>query len=151
MSLNQRQHVRFSLDIPAVRYTKFGEKQEILLQQISIGGCLLEWDENIFTGEVFRLEIQLPNKNWLPLTCKALYKFENNGIGAKFVDVSKFEQELIAKIISHSLTQEGLPGQVDPFAPPPKFADEPRKTEPSITDRRKQHDELLEKIMSSEL
>jgi hypothetical protein len=150
MSLNQRQHIRFSLDIPAIRYSKFGEKQETLLHQISIGGCLLEWDENLLTGEVFRLEIQLPNKNWLPLVCKVLYKFEDNGIGAKFIDITKFEQELVGKIISHSLLQEGLPMQIDPFAQPPKFADEAARRAPSITDSRKQQDEILEKIMSSD-
>lgn len=151
MSLSQRQHIRFSLDLPAIRYTRFGERQEILLHQISIGGCLLEWDENILTGEVFRLEIQLPNKNWLPLNCKVLYKFEDNGIGAKFLEITKFEQELVGKIISHSLNQEGLPMAIDPFSPPPKFATEPRKKEPSITDNRQQKEELLEKIMSSEM
>jgi hypothetical protein len=151
MSIHQRQHIRFSLDIPAIRYTKFGEKQETLLHQISIGGCLLEWDEDLLTGEVFRLEIRLPNGNWLPLVCKVLYKFEDNGIGAKFIDITKFEQELVGKIISYALSQEGLPSQVDPFAHPPKFGEEKRKKEPTITDSRKQNDEILEKIMSSEL
>ena len=151
MTLNQRQHIRFSLDIPAIRYSKFGEKQETLLNQISIGGCLLEWDENLLTGDVFRLEIQLPNGNWLPLVCKVLYKFEDNGIGAKFIDITKFEQELIGRIISHSLSQTGLPVEVDPFAQPPRFTDEAARRAPSITDARKQQDEILEKIMSSEL
>ncbi|HEY8562007.1 MAG TPA: PilZ domain-containing protein [Pyrinomonadaceae bacterium] len=151
MSINQRQHIRFSLDIPAIRYTKFGEKQEVLLHQISIGGCLLEWDENLLTGDVFRLEIQLPNGNWLPIVCKALYKFEDNGIGVKFIEITKFEQELVGKIISHSLSREGLPGVVDPFAQPPRFGADRRKKEPAVTDARKQQDEILEKIMSSEL
>ncbi|MEP6901913.1 MAG: PilZ domain-containing protein [Actinomycetota bacterium] len=151
MSISQRQHIRFSLDLPAIRFTKFGDKQEVLLHQISIGGCLLEWEETILTGEVFRLEILLPNGNFLPLTCKVLYKFEDNGIGAKFVDITKFEQELLSRIISHSLSQSGLPMQIDPFSPPPKFADGPRKKDPSITDNRKQQDEILEKIMSSEI
>jgi len=151
MSINQRQHIRFSLDIPAIRYTKFGEKLDTLLHQISIGGCLLEWDENLLTGEVFRLEIRLPNGNFLPLVCKVLYKFEDNGIGAKFIDITKFEQELVGRIISESLTQSGLPVQIDPFAQPPKFAEEAaRRRAPSITDHRKQQDELLEKIMSGD-
>jgi hypothetical protein len=143
----QRQHIRFSLDIPAVRYTKFGEKVETLLQQISIGGCLAEWDENIFTGDEFRLEIQLPNRNWLPLKCKALYRFENNGIGIKFLDITRFEQELISRIISNSLAQEGLPMQVDPFSQPQKFTD---KNAPRVTDRRREKEEILEKIMSGD-
>jgi hypothetical protein len=150
MSISQRQHIRFSLDLPAIRYTKFGEKQEVLLQQISIGGCFMEWDDTILTGEIFRLEIQLPNRNWLPLLCRVIYKFEDNGIGVKFVEITKFEQELLAAIITHTLVQEGLPVLVDPFAPPPKFAEDPRKKIPSMTDSRKQKDEMLEKIMSSD-
>lgn len=150
MSISQRQHVRFSLDLPAIRYTKFGEKQEILLQQISVGGCFLEWDDTILTGEIFRLEIPLPNKNWLPLTCKVIYKFEDNGIGAQFIEITKFEQELISKIITNALLEAGMPMPIDPFAPPPKFADEERRKEPSITDSRRHKDEMLERIMSSE-
>ncbi len=150
MSIAQRQHIRFSLDIPAIRYSKFGERQETVLQQISIGGCLLDWDESLFTGETFRLEVRLPNGNWLPLKCKVLYKFENNGIGAKFVDITQFEQKLVGKIITNALEKEGLPVQVDPFAQPPKFVDAGDKPEPQLSDQRRLHDELLEKIMSSE-
>lgn len=148
MSVNQRQHIRFSLDLPATRYTKFGEKQETLLHQISVGGCLVEWDDALLTGEVFRLEIRLPNGNFLPLTCKVLYKFEENGIGAKFLEITRFEQELIGKIIAHSLSQVGLQVEVDPFAPPPKYFN---NSEPGITDNRRQKDELIGKIMSSEM
>lgn len=143
----QRQHIRFSLDIPAVRFTKFGERQETVLHQISIGGCLAEWDENVFTGDEFRLEIQMPNKNWLPLKCKTLYRFENNGIGAKFVDITRFEQELIARIISDSLAQEGLPMQIDPFSHPQRFTED---AVPRLTDRRREEDEMLERIMSGD-
>lgn len=145
MSEYKRQYIRFSLDIPSVRYTKFGEKQETLLHQISIGGCLAEWDENVYTGDEFRLEIQLPNKNWLPLKCKALYRFENNGIGIQFMDVTRFEQELIASVISHSLEQQGLPMRVDPFSQPPQFAE---KNSPRLTDNRREREEMLAKIMS---
>ncbi len=97
MSIEQRQHIRFSLDIPAIRFTKYGEAVETTIGQISIGGCLTEWDENVFVGDEFRLLIQLPNKNFLPLMCKALYRFVDNGIGTKFLNITHFEQELISR------------------------------------------------------
>ena len=147
MSDHKRQYIRFSLDIPAVRYTKFGEKQETVLHQISIGGCLAEWDENVYTGDEFRLEIRLPNKNWLPLKCKVVYRFENNGIGIKFADLTRFEQELIARIISDNLAQDGLPMHVNPFAQPPQFAEQ---NAPRLTDSRREREEMLTKIMSGE-
>lgn len=147
MSIEQRQHIRFSLDIPAVRYNKFGEKFDIMLQQISVGGCLTEWDENLFTGEEFRMEIDLPNGNRLPLICKVIYRFEDNGVGVKFVDLTKFEQELVSKIIAHRLDKEGLPVQVSAFAKPRQFAN---SEEPRITGPDHEKEELLERIMSGE-
>jgi hypothetical protein len=146
MGIEQRRHIRFSLDIPAIRYTKYGEAIETMISQISIGGCLAEWDENVYVGDEFRLLIQLPNKNFLPLTCKAMYKFPDNGIGTKFLDITQFEQELLASVISHTLEKQGLPLQVDPFALP-KI---PVKNQaPQITDIRQQKDEILEEILSA--
>ncbi len=146
MSLNQRQHIRFSLDIPAFIYSKFGEKQETRLEQISIGGCFTGWEENIYIGDEFRMEIELPNKNYLPLHCRALYRFDHTGIGAKFIDICEFEQELISKIIAHRLEIEGVPLQIDPFTLPSTFiGDDPS---PRITDIRQKRDAVLERIMS---
>ena len=120
MGIEQRQHIRFSIDIPAVRHTAHGEKFDVELQQISIGGCLLNFDENLSAGDEFRMLIQLPNGNWLPLCCKAIYEMKDNGIGVKFIEVTRFEQQLLSKIISANLEQSGLPLQVDPFSQPPK-------------------------------
>ena len=146
MGIEQRRHIRFSLDIPAIRYTKYGEAVETMISQISIGGCLAEWEENIYVGDEFRLLLQLPNKNFLPLICKAMYKFADNGIGTKFLDITQFEQELLAKIISASLEKQGLPLQIDPFAQP-KIPD--KKQTLKITDSGQQKDEILQEILSA--
>jgi len=148
MSLNQRQHIRFSLDIPAFIYTKYGERQETRLDQISIGGCFTGWEENIYVGDEFRMEIELPNKNYLPLSCKALYRFEHTGIGVRFMDICEFEQELISQIIAHKLEIEGVPLQVDPFTLPPSFvSDDPS---PRVTDIRQKRDAVLQRIMAGD-
>jgi hypothetical protein len=135
MSINQRRHTRFSLDIAAELITKFGDRQVTLLQQISIGGCFTSWEENIYTGDEFRLEIELPNKNRLPLKCKAIYRFPDTGIGVKFIDISKFEQELICRIISERLRHEGIPVAVDPFEEPAEFLrrNDGRRSQPHAT------------------
>lgn len=145
MSIEQRRHIRFSLDIPAIRFTSFGEKIETLLTQISIGGCLAIWDAEVFVGEEFRLLVQLPNKNYLPLRCKVVYRAEDLGIGAKFLDITQFEQELLTKIIAQILEEQGLPMQVNPFAQTKKFV---RAEEPKITDLRQRKEEILEDILS---
>ena len=148
MSINQRQHIRFSLDIPAIIYTKFGERRETRLEQISIGGCFTAWDEDIYVGDEFRMEIELPNKNYIPLYCRALYRFDHAGIGIKFMNISGFEQELISKIIAHKLDLEGVPLQVDPFTLPPSFVNE--DSIPRITEIREKRDSILERIMSAD-
>lgn len=148
MSINQRRHIRFSLDIPAFIHSKFGESQETRLEQISIGGCFTGWEENIYVGDEFRMEIQLPNGNYLPLQCRALYRFDHTGIGVKFIDICQFEQELISEIIANKLETEGVPLQVDPFKLPPTFVgDDPT---PRISDVRQKRDAVLQKIMSAE-
>jgi hypothetical protein len=148
MSILQRKYTRFSLEIPAVIYTKFGERHETMLQQISIGGCFTGWEENIFPGDVFRLEIELPNKNRLPLTCKAIYRFENSGIGVKFIDVSGFEQSLVTRIVSGKLAAEGLPMPDDLFSR--AATPEIEHKVPQITNERHDKEEMLERIMSGD-
>jgi len=148
MSINQRKHVRFSLDIPAILVTKYGEKQNTLLQQISIGGCFTDWEENIYAGDEFRLEIELPNKNRLPLSCKAVYRFEDTGIGVKFINLSHFEQELISKIIAHRMDSEGVPLSVSPFDEPSGFGAAP--SAPRLVNAREQREEMLTEAMSSD-
>ena len=147
MSINQRKHVRFSLDIPAILITKYGEKQNTLLQQISVGGCFTDWEENIYAGDEFRLEIELPNKNRLPLSCKAVYRFENTGIGVKFLNISQFEQELISKIIAHRMDVEGVPLSVSPFEEPNTFS---FPKGPRLVNAREQREEMLSDAMSSD-
>ena len=148
MSINQRQHIRFSLDIPAIIHTKFGEMQETTLQQISIGGCFTGWEENVYINDEFRMELELPNKNYLPLYCKALYRFEHTGIGVQFVDICEFEQELISRIIAHKLDTEGVPLQVNPFVPPPTFFNEGSNAR--LKDIRAKSDPVLEAIMAGD-
>ena len=147
MSIEKRQFIRFSLDIPAIRFTGYGEAVDILLHQISVGGCLAEWDENVLVGDEFRLLIRIPNQNFLPLWCKALYRFADNGIGVKFLEITQFEQELISQTISQNLEDQGLTLQIDVFGLPPTYI-APKK--PKITDARHQADEILENILSIE-
>ena len=148
MSIAQRKHTRFSLDIPALLITKFGERQETVLQQISVGGCFTDWEENIYIGDEFRLEIELPNKNRLPLKCKAVYLFEGTGVGARFIDITQFEQDLVTKIISHRLALEGLPVEINAFGPPLQIAASDDLRRP--VDARAEMDMMLEKVMSGD-
>ena len=145
MSIEKRRFIRFSLDIPAVRFTKYGEPVEITVNQISVGGCFTEWDENLLVGDEFRMLLQLPNRNWLPLNCKVLYRFADTGIGIKFLDITQFEQELVSKVISRNLESQGLPLQVDPFGMPSTYV---KSSEPRMTDKRLQKDALLDDILS---
>ncbi len=122
MSIEKRRFIRFSLDIPAYCISKEGNLSEIIIKQVSIGGCLAEVAEPILIGDEFRMELVLPNKNHLPLSGKAVYDFPGKGVGIKFQNITQFEQSLVGIIISKSLEVEGLPLLVDPFLQPPNFA-----------------------------
>lgn len=150
MSIEQRRHIRFSLDIPAIRQDAGGERHSIVLHQISIGGCLTSAEESIFTGDEFRVLLRLPNGNFLPLTCKALYKFAGTGIGAKFMEITEFEQELLAEVISQTLEAEGLPLQVDPFAHPPSQIYQRVNEEEKLNNPRIEKEEIVEQILSAD-
>ncbi|HMO82357.1 MAG TPA: PilZ domain-containing protein [Pyrinomonadaceae bacterium] len=148
MSINQRRHLRFSLDIPATLVSKYGESHQTYLQQISIGGCFTDWEENLYPGDEFRLEIQLPNKNRLPLKCKAIYRFEDTGIGVRFIDICQFEQELISEIIADRMEKEGLPEFPSPFKTPSQYIEEDES--PKIKSKRERREEMLEEAMAGE-
>lgn len=139
--------MRFSLAIPAVISTKYGERQDTVLQQISIGGCFTGWEENIFTGDEFRMEIGLPNGNRIPLACRAVYRFENTGLGVQFTDITPFEQSLVADIIRERLRTEGLPTHIDPFAQPAPVA---LGENAGVDKARLEREEMLERVMSGE-
>lgn len=146
-SVPQRRYLRFSLDLPAFYVDEKGRRSETTIHQISLGGCLVDWSDEIFVGDEFRLEIPLPKGNFLPLVARALYKFPGKGIGAKFLDITEFEQKLIAKIIAEKLEKEGLP-TVDPFAPPPLYIRE--SSEKESDDPRLKEEKKVEQILSSE-
>ena len=147
MSIEQRKHIRFSLEIPAIRQVQFGESVETILHQIGIGGCLLEWDENVSISEEFRLLVQLPNRNFLPLKCKVVYSYSEDGFGIKFLDITKFEQELIAKIISYNLNKKGLPENFDPFKHPREYIGDKESLDSKILEGRQKREEILEDIL----
>ena len=146
MPTNQRQYIRFSLDVPAMFRNSLGEKMPVNLQQISVGGCLMPCRSGIYAGDRFRLEVQLPNGNYVPLTCRAVYRMEEMGIGAKFLEITKFEQELLAKVIGSRLESEDLPIVCDPMAAPTRLFD--RSDPLRLMDRVATRESMLEEVMS---
>lgn len=123
MSITQRRHNRLAVDLPAYKLTKDGERVETLIYQISVGGCLIAWDEQVSRGDKFRMEVQLPNKNWLPLQCKIVYCFTDDAIGVQFEDITQFEQNLLVEVMSNKLTRDGIPFNFDPYSAPSDYRD----------------------------
>ncbi len=129
-SESNRRYIRFPLTLQARRHSLHEQINPILIRQISIGGCLVDWDENVKVGDKFRVEILLQNGNWLPVTCKVLYRMPENALGVKFQDITKFEQELLAKLIEKSLAKRGLPYE-NAFATPINFKKKSEENEPN--------------------
>lgn len=149
MSIEKRRFIRFSLDIPAFSFNKEGNRSQIVIKQISIGGCLAELDENIYLGDEFRIEMILPNKNRLPLYGKAVYEFAGKGMGVKFKGISQFEQELVGKIISDTLETEGLPLLVDPFLQPPQFSQREDESKKNNQNEKQIENDLIEETIAT--
>lgn len=147
MSIENRKYVRFLLDIPAVKRKTDSQSSPTVIKQVSIGGCLTEWDDSVFPGDEFCLEVQLPNKNHLPLMCKVIYKFENLGVGVKFCDIVQYEQELLSDIITESLEHEGLPLLVDPFTLPPRYVEKQAR---EADEKRIKQEQMVEEAIASE-
>lgn len=141
MATSQRKSPRFSLDLSATLVKAPGSARRIKVQQISVGGCLTERADDIYVGDEFRLELDLPNNNRLPLTCKAIYSFDGSGVGAKFLDITEFEQELIARTIRNRLEQDGVPMSFDPTGPDAVSEDPQVKVRP-------RKEEILDTIMT---
>ena len=142
MTIEKRRFVRFSLDIPTFLLSEEGEEIKSMIRQLSVGGCQADWNESNFTKDEFRLEFPLPNKNRLPLLAKVIYRLPGKWIGIKFEGICKFEQELIAQIISESLQSAGLPLLVDPFTAPPGYVGEDSRRE-AIAEQLKEETALV--------
>ena len=71
-------------------------------------------------------------------------------MGVKFIDITKFEQSLVSKIISHKLAAEGLPLHIDPFTEPPPVEGMQQQPITGAGDDRLSREEMLEKIMSGD-
>lgn len=120
MSSEHRRYIRFSLSFQARKPLEKEQFIPVKISQISIGGCLIDWDERVNVGESVRIELQLSNGNWLPLNCKVLYRMPESALGVKFMEITKFEQELIAKEIEKSLATNNLAYE-SPFATPIEY------------------------------
>ena len=108
MSLAQRQHTRFALEIEARICPASGERVQAVISDISLGGCFFEglWVEA--AGESFGVEFRMPNGNWLPLDCLRVRQ-EDGGVGVEFKDVTLFQQDLLGKVITAAARKAGIP------------------------------------------
>lgn len=116
MSESLRQFVRFPLDIEARICASTGERVDAVINEMSLGGCFFgsAWVET--AGAAFRLEIRLPNGNWLPLNCVRVHA--RGGVGARFTEITGFEQNLLAQVIASASRSA-----VDPFSAPSEHSD----------------------------
>ena len=117
MSTPQRQYTRFTLEIEARIRTAAGERVEAVVSDIGLGGCFFEglWVEA--AGERFSVEIRMPNGNWLPIDCERVRQ-EDGGVGVRFIEVTLFQQDLLAGVIATAARKAGIPERTDLLAAP---------------------------------
>ena len=111
MLTERRKYQRYPLTLTTQKTEENGTVTELRILEMSVGGCFLQWFAGAELGDNFRLKIPLLNRNFLPVFCKVIYRFPNKGIGIKFVNLTKFEQDLIAEIIFAHVRNENLATQ----------------------------------------
>ena len=84
-----------TLNIPAFRVNEEGVKRETIVQQINVDDFLIELEEKIEHDQEFRIEIEMPNKNFLPLTCRVVERTEKEGNNYEMIDLSEFEIDFV--------------------------------------------------------
>lgn len=142
MSQLTRQFIRFPLDLEARVFDPTGERVDAVINEIGLGGCFFgnAWVESV--GSAFRLELRLPNGNWLPLNCVRVHM--RGGVGAKFTEMTDFEQNLLGEVIASASRSAGYSNDVDPFAAPNETADiRIRRRVPSAAENASPKDELV--------
>jgi hypothetical protein len=118
MSENQRKYLRFPITLQARRNSSDGETFPFVIREIGLGGCLCDWIEMSYVGQKSRMEILLQNGNWFPVNVKILYRIPDRHVGMKFLDLTLFEQEVIASLITGVSEKQKVEIQ-NPFAEPP--------------------------------
>lgn len=108
MLQQSQRHQKYEITLFGQRADENGSFVRLRILELSIFGCFIEWFPNVQLGESFRLKIPLANGNALPIQCKVIYRFPNNGIGVKFLDLTQFEQDLIVELIFINLSQKNL-------------------------------------------
>lgn len=119
MKSERRRHERFPLKLSAQRIKDNKQVVELQILELSVGGCFVEWFEEAAPGYKFCLSIPRVDGNFMPLSCKVIFRFPGKGIGIQFVNINQSEQEALAEIIMDDLARKGFPA-ANPFAPPAK-------------------------------
>lgn len=117
MSTAQREFTRFAVFIEARIRTANDERVSAVIGDIGLGGCFFDglWVEA--AGEKFGVELRMPNGNWLPIECERVRQ-EDGGVGVKFIDVTLFQQDLLAGVIADAARKAGIPERTDLLAAP---------------------------------
>ena len=110
----RRKYDRFPLTLVAQRENEKGIASKITILELSVNGCFIEWINDAKIGDNFRLKIPLLRGDYLPIPCKIIYRLSGTGIGLKFLDVTRFEQDLIAGVIHFNMRKRGV-YNVDPY------------------------------------
>ena len=60
---------------------------ELKVYDLSVGGCLIEFQPPLSPGRRFEMEIELPVEGWVSMTAESLRVFDGFGFAARFVEM----------------------------------------------------------------
>jgi Tfp pilus assembly protein PilZ len=114
---NKRLHPRVEISWEA-RLENSDKSQEVILKDISLGGAFVVCQEPLAMQDQFKIIINLPNSEALPLNAEVVWsnanmpldKVVNRGMGIKFINNAPREHQQLQEAINAALEKSNESG-----------------------------------------
>ena len=104
---NSRTHIRAPLSLEVI-FEGISGKREARISDISLGGCYVDAMQQVGDGETIKLNIRLPNREWISLSGRVVYTTQMpSGFGVRFTEMSDEARKSLDQAISEHLEKQG--------------------------------------------
>lgn len=84
-----------------LRWESLSGKHTARISDMSLGGCYVETMGQVTTGELIRVQVQLPTGRWLPLVGEVVYHLPGMGFGMRFRSMTPTQTEMISSLLDY--------------------------------------------------
>jgi hypothetical protein len=94
-----RTQLRYDISLTA-RWQASASNQNSRIGDLSVGGCYVDSILEVVEGETLRLDIQLPNGEWLSLEGVVVHQSRRLGFGVRFVNLDESQRHKIRALLT---------------------------------------------------